>query len=45
MFTVKLLAQFIQAPTTVHMQTGKGVLKYLVGTLDQGLLLSSSSAD
>ncbi|XP_074363119.1 uncharacterized protein LOC141703501 [Apium graveolens] len=43
-FTVQILAQFMQAPTTVHMQAAKRLLRYLVGTMSQGILLASSSA-
>ncbi|XP_019103857.1 uncharacterized mitochondrial protein AtMg00810-like [Beta vulgaris subsp. vulgaris] len=43
-FTVQLLAQFMQQPTTVHMQAAKRLLRYLAGTLSQGILLASSSA-
>lgn len=43
-FTVQLLTQFMQRPTTVHMQTAKRLLRYLVGSISQGILLASSSA-
>ena len=43
-FSVQLLSQFMQAPTTVHFQTAKRLLRYLVGTSSQGILLASSSA-
>lgn len=44
LYSVQLLTQFMQAPTTVHMQTTRRVLRYLIGTSDQGLLLASTSA-
>lgn len=44
MFSVQLLTQFMQAPTTIHMQTARRILRYLVGTQSQGLLLASKSA-
>ena len=43
-FTVQLLAQFMHSPTTVHMQAARRLLRYLIGTLSQGILLASSSA-
>lgn len=43
-FPVHNLAQFMQAPTNVHMQAAKRILRYLLGTSDQGILLASSSA-
>lgn len=43
-FSVQLLSQFMQNPTTTHLQAAKRVLRYLLGTLSQGILLASSSA-
>lgn len=43
-FTVQLLSQFMHQPTTVHMQTAKRLLRYLLGSPNQGILLASSSA-
>lgn len=43
-FSVHVLAQYMQSPTSVHMQTAKRVLRYLVGNPNQGILLASSSA-
>lgn len=43
-FTVQLLSQFMQTPTTVHLQAAKRLLRYLVGSASQGILLASSSA-
>lgn len=43
-FSVQLLSQFMQAPTTVHYQAAKRLLRYLAGTISQGILLASSSA-
>lgn len=44
MFTVQLLTQFMQSPTSVHMQAAKRLLRYLSGTTTQGILLASHSA-
>ena len=43
-FSVQLLSQFMQKPTTVHLQSAKRVLRYLSGTISQGILLASESA-
>lgn len=43
-FSVQLLSQFMQKPTTIHLQSAKRLLRYLVGTSSQGILLASSSA-
>lgn len=43
-FPVHNLAQFMQKPTTVHMQAAKRVLRYLLNNPAQGILLASSSA-
>lgn len=43
-FTVHNLAQFMQRPTTVHMQAAKRVLRYLLTNPGQGILLASNSA-
>ena len=43
-FTVQLLSQFMQCPTTVHFQAAKRLLRYLVGSSSQGILLAASSA-
>lgn len=43
-FSVQILAQFMQQPTTVHMQTAKRLLRYLAGTSSQGILLASNTA-
>lgn len=43
-FTVQLLSQFMQKPTSTHLQTSKRLLRYLIGTLSQGILLASNSA-
>lgn len=42
-FTVQFLAQFMQQPTSVHMQATKRLLRYLAGTISQGILLAPSS--
>lgn len=42
-FTVQLLSQFMQQPTTIHIQAGKRLLRYLCGSPHQGILLASSS--
>lgn len=43
-FSVHILSQFMQSPTTVHMQAATRVLRYLAGNPGQGILLASSSA-
>jgi len=43
-FTVHILTQYMQAPTTAHMQAAKRLLRYLVASPGQGVLLASSSA-
>lgn len=42
-FPVHVLAQYMQSPTSVHMQAAKRVLRYLAGNPNQGILLASSS--
>lgn len=42
-FTVQLLSQYMHQPTTVHFQAGKRLLRYLCGTLSQGIFLASKS--
>lgn len=43
-FTVHTLSQYMTAPTTVHLQAAKRLLRYLAGSPSQGVLLASSSA-
>ncbi|XP_021856080.1 uncharacterized mitochondrial protein AtMg00810-like [Spinacia oleracea] len=43
-FTVQLLSQFMHQPTLVHMQAAKRLLTYIAGTVNQGILLASTSA-
>lgn len=43
-FTVQLLSQYMNKPTTVHIQAALRLLRYLSGSLSQGILLASSSA-
>ncbi|KAL8145121.1 hypothetical protein AgCh_003364 [Apium graveolens] len=42
-FSVHNLAQYMQKPTNIHMQAAKRVLRYLLGTPEQGILLASTS--
>lgn len=42
-FPVHTLAQYMQRPTNVHMQSAKRVLRYLLNNPAQGILLASSS--
>ncbi|KAL8137526.1 hypothetical protein V2J09_003527 [Rumex salicifolius] len=42
-FPTNKLAQFLQNPTTVHWTALRHVLRYLVGTLDTGIYISSTS--
>lgn len=43
-YSVHILSQFMNQPTTVHMQSAKRLLRYLAGSTSQGILLASSSA-
>ena len=43
-YTVHVLSQFMQQPTSVHLQAAKRVLRYLVGSPKQGIFLASNSA-
>lgn len=42
-FSVHILTQLMQQPTTTHMQAGKRLLRYLAGNVGQGILLASTS--
>lgn len=43
-FSVQLLSQYMHQPTTTHLQAAKRLLRYLIGTPSQGILLASSSS-
>lgn len=43
-FNVQLLSQFMQKPTSIHLQAAKRLLRYFLGTSSQGILLVSNSA-
>ncbi|GKB81856.1 reverse transcriptase, RNA-dependent DNA polymerase, partial [Tanacetum coccineum] len=43
-YTVQLLSQFMQSPTSVHMQAVKHVLRYFLNLPGQGILLAKDSA-
>lgn len=43
-YTVQLLSQFMQSPTSVHMQAVKHLLRYLLNAPGQGLLLANDAA-
>lgn len=43
-FTMHTLNQFMQRPTSIHMQAAKRVLRYLAGAPGQGILLTTSSS-
>lgn len=43
-YSVHILTQFMQHPCASHMQAAIHLLKYLVGTQTQGILLASNSA-
>ncbi|XP_074282629.1 uncharacterized protein LOC141607169 [Silene latifolia] len=43
-FSVQMLSQFLQSPTSDHMQAARRVLKYLKSAPGQGVLFASSSA-
>ncbi|GJX67692.1 retrovirus-related pol polyprotein from transposon TNT 1-94 [Tanacetum coccineum] len=42
-YTVQLLSQFMQSPTSVHMQAVKHLLRYLLNSPGQGILLANNS--
>lgn len=42
-FPIHVLSKFMHNPTTAHLQAAKRILRYLSGTLNQGILLASSS--
>ncbi|KAA0062710.1 putative mitochondrial protein [Cucumis melo var. makuwa] len=42
LFNIGLVSRFIESPTTTHLKVAKRILRYLKGTLDYGLLYSSS---
>ena len=42
-FTVNKACQFIQQPTSAHWFSVKRILRYLRGTMHDGLLISSSN--
>nr|KYP71075.1 hypothetical protein KK1_010318 [Cajanus cajan] len=43
-FSVNKLSQYMQAPTGLHMQVAKRILRYLKGTIDFGLHLRKSNS-
>lgn len=43
-FAVHILAQYMQHPTTVHLQAAKRLLRYLLNKPGQGILFASNSA-
>ncbi|GJT46623.1 retrovirus-related pol polyprotein from transposon TNT 1-94 [Tanacetum coccineum] len=43
-YTVQLLSQFMQSSTSIHMQAVKHVLRYLLNSPGQGILLAKDSA-
>lgn len=42
-FAIHILCQFMQNPTCVHMQVAKRVLRYLLGTVSEGVFLAFQS--
>ena len=42
-YTVHVLSKFMHNPTSVHLQAGKRVLRYLAGAPGQGILLANHS--
>lgn len=42
-FSVHTLSKFMHRPTTAHMQAGKRILRYLAGSVNQGILLANES--
>lgn len=43
-FSVNRLSQYLNAPTTIHMQAAKRILRYLKGTTDHGLHLTRDTS-
>lgn len=43
MFDVSLISRFMESPKDSHWQTGKRILRYVVGTIDYGLWYPSDS--
>lgn len=43
-FSVSRLSQYLNAPTTIHMQAAKRILRYLKGTIDHGLHLTRDTS-
>ncbi|XP_056690240.1 uncharacterized mitochondrial protein AtMg00810-like [Spinacia oleracea] len=43
-YTVHVLSKFMHAPTSIHLQAAKRVLRYLLGAPGQGILLASKSS-
>ncbi|GJR80268.1 retrovirus-related pol polyprotein from transposon TNT 1-94 [Tanacetum coccineum] len=43
-YTVQLLSQFMQNPTSIHMQAAKHLLRYLLNSPGQGVVLTHKSA-
>lgn len=43
-YSVYILTQFMQAPTTEHLLTAKKLLRFLTGNSGQGILLATTSA-
>lgn len=42
LYAVGIISRFMESPTTSHLKTAKRILRYLKGTLDYGMLYSSS---
>jgi len=43
-YAVQLLSQYLQSPTTAHMQAALHVVRYLKGSPGQGILMANTSA-
>lgn len=43
-FSVQLLSQYMHQPTSIHLQAAKRLLRYLIATESQGILLASRSS-
>ena len=43
LYGIGLISRYMEAPTTSHLKTAKRILRYIKGTIDFGLLYSSSN--
>ena len=43
MYGVSLISRFMDSPKTLHWQAGKRILRYIAGTMNHGILYSTSN--